>query len=62
MGGLYILDNLQVLVYCFFGDSPANASKWQLVMGGNTDGMYDETKCASICVEVLCSTYITISC
>ena len=65
MGGLVILDNLQVLVYHFFGDSPANASKWQLVMGGITDGMcdvtvpkFDETKHASICVEVLFSTYL----
>ena len=64
----FFFDNLQVLVYHFFGDSPANASKWRLVMGGTTDGTYDvpvpefdETKHASICVEVSFSTYQTFS-
>ena len=49
-------------MYHFFEDSPANASKWRLVMGGISDGTYvapvpdfDETKHASICVEVLIS-------
>ena len=68
MGGLYILDSFQVLVYHFFEDSPANASKWRLVMQDITNGMFDvpvpefdETKHANICVEVLFSTYPTLS-
>jgi len=50
----------QVLLYNFFEDSDANANQWRLVMRGRSDGTYetpvpefDETKHASICIEVL---------
>ena len=38
----------QVLVYNFFKDSTANVNQWRLVMRGDPD----ETRHASICMEV----------
>ena len=50
-------DPVQVLLYNFFQDSAANASRWQLVTRGGSDRTpapdFDETKHASICMEAL---------
>ena len=54
-----ITDNTKVLLYNFFGDSTATLSQWRLVLNGISGGKglssapaFDETRHASICVEV----------
>ena len=52
-------DKIKVLLYNFFGDSNATLNQWRLVLNGISewDGLsdaptFDETRHASICVEV----------
>ena len=54
------LNTIQVLLYNFFKDSHATANQWRLVKRSNSNGMastsvpdFNETKHASICMEVL---------
>ena len=54
-------DETKVLLYNFFGDSTATLNQWRLVLNGMSEGddlsdapTFDETRHASICVEVLC--------
>ena len=56
-----ITDEIKVLLYNFFEDSTATSSQWRLVLNGLSDGAnlldaptFDETRHASICVEVCC--------
>lgn len=51
----------KVLLYNFFKDSTATLNQWRLVLNGVPDGgnlpntpTFDETRHASICVEVCC--------
>jgi hypothetical protein len=56
-----ITDKTKVLLYNFFEDSTATLNQWRLVLNGVSDGddfsdapTFDETRHASICVEVRC--------
>ena len=55
-------DKNKVLLYNFFEDSTATPSQWRLVLNGvfNGDNLsdapaFDETRHASVCVEVRCT-------
>lgn len=54
-----ITDKAKVLLYNFFGDSNATLNQWRLVLNEIPEGdglsdapTFDETRHASICVEV----------
>jgi len=54
-------DKTKVLLYNFFKDSTATLNQWRLLLNGVSDGRdlrsaptFDETRHASICVEVRC--------
>jgi len=54
-------DKTKVLLYNFFKDSTATLNQWRLLLNGVSDGhdlrsapTFDETRHASICVEVRC--------
>lgn len=58
---LLIADKTKVLLYNFFEDSNATLNQWRLVLNGISEGddlsdapTFDETRHASICVEVHC--------
>lgn len=57
-----ITDKTKVLLYNFFEDSTATLDQWRLLLnevpGGDNSGrrppVFDETRHASICIEVRC--------
>ena len=55
--GITDFNIIQVLLYNFFESSHATASQWRLVKRSDYDGTpvpdFNETKHASICMEVL---------
>jgi hypothetical protein len=58
----FVTDKAKVLLYNFFKDSTATLNQWRLLLNGISDGYnfpgaptFDETRHASICVEVCCT-------
>lgn len=56
-----VADKTKVLLYNFFGDSNATLNQWRLVLNRISEGegisdapTFDDTRHASICVEVHC--------